>query len=283
MYYYINGSIVKDENARIPINDRGFLFGDGLFETVAFRFGRKDPDFEKHIKRINKSASLLGYGRQISSRTAMKAISLLLKKNGLIGQDAYVKIIMTRGIQTATLAFSSSRDPLEAIIVKKLLAYDKRYYREGASLSVSSIKRSRSNPLYAHKMLNYFENVFAKQEAQERGFDEALFLTEDDMVLESSTANIFAVSGEKIMTPRADGSILEGVTRSRVISLCRDIACRVSETEIHLKELFEAEGVFLTNSIMGVMPVGSIEGRPIGKKVPCRITGKVMDLFASSG
>lgn len=278
MHYFLNGNIVEEEKAKIPITDRGFLFGDGLFETLAMR-GNAMLDFEKHIQRLHDSARELGFEVQASREYIFSIIAALIKKNGLQAIDAYIKIIATRGQQTSGIRYASSKYPLLAVIVKKLSPYATKYYKEGFSLAVSSIRRNKSNPLYRHKMLNYFENIFAKEQANQNGADEALFLTEDNKVLEASTANLFAVTKDCVYTPPADGSILQGITRDRVISLGRNAGLEIIESDLYLEDLYDANGIFLTNSIMDVMPVRSIGGQRIGKGPACAITKTIMRTF----
>jgi aminodeoxychorismate lyase len=281
MYYFLNGNILEEEKAKIPITDRGFLFGDGLFETFAMRDNTM-LDFEKHIQRLQDSARELGFELQGSSAYIFSIIDALIKKNGLQAIDAYIKVIATRGRQTDGIRYASAKDPLLAVIVKRLSPYDAKYYREGFSLAVSSIRRNKSNPLYRHKMLNYFENIFAKEQASQSGADEALFLTEDNKVLEASTANLFAVIKDCVHTPPADGSILRGITRDRVISLGRNAGLDIRESDLYLEDLYDANGIFLTNSIMDVMPVRSIAGQRIGKGPECAVIKTIMRIFTKT-
>lgn len=278
MFYFLNGSIVEEEKAKIHITDRGFLFGDGLFETIAMR-DNKMLDFEKHIQRLRISSRELGFEVRASAEELSNIIDALITKSRLDASDAYIKIIATRGQQTDGISYTASRDPLLAVIVKKLSSYDPKFYEEGFSLAISSIRRNKSNPLYKHKMLNYFENIFAKEQANQNGADEALFLTEDNKVLEASTANLFAVTKDCVYTPPADGSILQGITRDRVISLGRNAGLEIIESDLYLEDLYDANGIFLTNSIMDVMPVRSIGGQRIGKGPACAITKTIMRTF----
>jgi len=280
MYSFLNGSIIKEDKAKIPLGDRGFLFGDGLFETIAMHNG-KMAGFKEHIQRLNRSACKLCFDLQLSKDEIFNTIHDLVKKNGLDGADSYIKVIATRGMQTEGISYQASKEPLVAVIVKKLKPYSPKQYKEGFSLSVSSIKRNKTNPLYSHKMLNYFENIFAKEQALKKGTDEALFLTQENKVLEASTSNLFAVIDGKIHTPPADGSILEGITRARVISLCKDASIEVIESDIYLGDLLRASGLFLTNSIMDVMPVNSIDGHIINGSADCSQTRNIMEMFKS--
>lgn len=279
MFYFLNGSIVEEEKAKIHITDRGFLFGDGLFETIAMR-DNKMLDFEKHIQRLRISSRELGFEVRASAEELSNIIDALITKSRLDASDAYIKIIATRGQQTDGISYTASRDPLLAVIVKKLSSYDPKFYEEGFSLAISSIRRNKSNPLYKHKMLNYFENIFAKEEAIRGGADEALFLTEDDKVLEASTSNLFAVINGRIHTPPADGSILQGITRDRVLSVSRNAGLEIIESDLGLDDLYRATGMFLTNSIMDVMPVRSIAGRMVKDGAACKIIKKIMQIFA---
>jgi branched-subunit amino acid aminotransferase/4-amino-4-deoxychorismate lyase len=193
------------------------------------------------------------------------AVFKLLLKNNLLGTDAYIKIVITRISYRQKLIFDAKSKPGLIIFAKKLIGYPGDYYKNGINVFTSSIKRNPAgNDTYRHKLINYFENVSAKNEAMANQAQEALFTTRDKVVLEGSTSNLFAVKDDKVFTPPLTQDILPGITRQLVIDICRKNKIKFSEKRIHYYNLLEADEIFLTNSIMEIMPVKKVDSHAIG-------------------
>jgi branched-chain amino acid aminotransferase len=280
-YVFINGRLVIEHKARISVKDRGFLYGDGLYETLR---GFKGNLFmlDAHIKRLFHSLKVLKYEITFNSEYLKDAVIKTVRKNNLIVCDSYIKIIVTRGIYNGDLYFSSSCSPNLIIIAEKLRPYSQEDYIEGINIISSSIKRQPlGRSLYPHKLINYFENIFAKDEAHKKNAGEAVFLTRDRLVLEGASSNLFLVKRGAVYTPPLTQNILPGVTREVVIDICRENMIKIREKKIHYRDIIDADEVFKTSSVAGVVPVRKIDYFVIGRKLPGNITLRIMELYKS--
>jgi len=254
-YTYINGKLFLSGRAKIPVSDRGFVFGDGVFETLRSYRGNIFM-FSRHLDRLFASLRALRFNYGFNKDHIREAVEKTLKKNRLQASDAYIKIIVTRGEHTGDFSFSGKYNASLIIITKKLQIPPPVLYSRGVDIVSSTIKRvSAGNPAYAHKLMNYFENLYAKNEALAKKAFEAFFLTADKLVLEGAVTNIFLVRGRTVYTPSLSLNILPGVTRSVVTGLCRENDIKVREKKIHYRDLIDATEVFLTNSIIEILPV----------------------------
>jgi len=281
-YIFINDIYADSKKAMFPISsDCGFLFGDGLFETMRARNGNI-PAFDLHLDRLFSSMLQLRYNTDFFTPENIRTtVFKLLLKNNLLGTDAYIKIAVTRSSYGHKLIFDLKSKPGLIIFAKKLIGYPDDFYKTGINVFTCSIKRNAlGNDIYRHKLINYFENVFAKNEAAANQAQEALFTTRDKVVLEGATSNLFAVKDSKVFTPLLTQNILPGITRQLVIDICRKNKIKFAEKRIHYFNLLEADEVFLTNSIMEIMPVKSVDSYAVGSgEVPGLLTAKIHKLY----
>ncbi|GAH95519.1 unnamed protein product, partial [marine sediment metagenome] len=226
-YVFISGKLVIESKAKIPVRDRGFLYGDGLFETLR-SYGGYIFMLDAHLERLFFSLKVLKYNLPFDKEYIKDALRKTIDKNNLGKRDAYIKIIVTRGIHSGELHFGGGYKPNLVIIADSLTHYPEVDYTEGINITTSSIRRPQvGSPLYCHKLLNYFENIFAKNEAHYNRSQEAVFLTRDHLVLEGATSNIFFVKGNIVYTPPLTQNILPGITREVVIKICRENGIKV--------------------------------------------------------
>lgn len=263
-YVYINGRYFNKDKAKVCVSDAGFLYGDGVYETLKSYSGNVFA-LEQHIDRLCFSLSELYYGDGINKNTVKEGVLKILEKNNLSKRDAYIKIIVTRNNYRERFRFDPQIKPNLIIIAKKLKPFPDSFYREGIKLITSTIKRnSMGNILYRHKLLNYFENIYAKNEAYLLGAQEALFTTRDRVVLECASSNIFSIKNDTIFTPGLTIDILPGITREIILKICRDNDIKVIQKRLHYYNLIEADEVFISNAIMEVMPVKYLDSHIIG-------------------
>jgi branched-chain amino acid aminotransferase len=281
-FIFINNTYTDSKKALVGINsDCGFLFGDGLFETMRARNGNI-PAFELHLDRLFSSMLQLRYNTDFFTPENIRtAVFKLLLKNNLLDMDAYIKIVVTRSSYGQKLIFDPKSKPGIIIFAKKLSGYPDDFYKTGINVFTSSIKRNAlGNDIYRHKLINYFENVFAKNEAAANQAQEALFTTRDKVVLEGATSNLFAVKDGKVFTPVLTQNILPGITRHMVIDICSKNKIKFAEKRIHYYNLLEADEVFLTNSIMEIMPVKKVDSHAVGSgAAPGPLTIKILKLY----
>ena len=270
---YINGKYVRSGSAAVPIDNVGFLYGDGLFETIR-SYGGKIHTLDRHLERLFFSLQVLKYNPHFSAEDVKSGISDLLTKNNLLKKDAVIKIIVTRNPYIERFKFDFWGKPDLIIIARKFKGYPDSYYENGMKLKSSSIKRNAlGNDLYRFKMLDYFENIYAKNEAYDNGADEAVFLTKDRIILEGASSNIFIVKRNRVLTPSSNENILPGITRQIIIDICGQNRIRCSERKLHYYNIVEADEMFITNSVMEVMPVCKFDSYVIGDgMVPGPIT-----------
>jgi branched-subunit amino acid aminotransferase/4-amino-4-deoxychorismate lyase len=265
-YILINNIYADSKKALYPISsDCGLLFGDGLFETMRARNGNI-PAFDLHLGRLFSSMLQLHYNTDFFTRENIRtAVFKLLLKNNLLETDAYIKIVVTRSSYGHKLIFDPQSKPGLIIFAKKLIGYPDDFYKTGVNVFTCSIKRNViGNDIYRHKLINFLENVFAKNEAAANQAQEALFTTRDKVVLEGATSNLFTVKDGKVFTPPLAQNILPGITRQLVIDICRKNKIKFTEKRIHYFNLLEADEIFLTNSIMEIMPVKRVDSHAVG-------------------
>ena len=278
-YIYINGRIYTSSKAKISVNDRGFLYGDGVFETLRSFHGKIFMIY-MHLERLFYSLKVLKFSPGFDQRTVIDALHKTLVKNGLAKKDAYIKIIVTRGEHTGDLYFGNGSKCRLIIITKRLKPYPEKYFIDGVEIISSSIKRQPlGDQVYIHKMMNYFENLYEKDRAHSIGAFESIFLSKDRLVLEGSTTNIFMVKRSTIYTSPLTLNILGGITREFILQLCRANRIRAWEKIIHYRDIINASEVFLTNSLAGVIPVRKIDSHHIEHRVPGSITSRLTELY----
>ena len=276
---FINGKFVYSRNAKISIDDAGFLYGDGLFETL---IGYKGKLFklDEHVDRLLASLKQLRYNPHFDKSYIKSAVHELLFKNKLSQTDAYIKIIVTRSRYGERFHYDLQIKPNLIIIAKKLDPYPDNYYKNGIKIATSDLKRSAiGSSLCKFKLLNYFENIYVRNEAYHKQSLEGIFMTRDRLVLEGSMSNIFYVKNGTVFTPPLTQNILPGITRQVVIDLCRENNLEVSEREISYSDIKKADEIFLTNSVMEIMPVKEIDIYKIESKIPGPLTSKLMEYY----
>ncbi|MBC7189179.1 aminotransferase class IV [Candidatus Aerophobetes bacterium] len=258
---FINGKFFPVEEAKISIQDAGFLFGYGLFETIRSYNGAVYK-LKEHIERLAFSARFFKIPLPFSLSRIYSFVYQTIRENKL--GSGKVKVILS--------AEEFPEKPKESllktnfiILVSPLPLYPQSWYQEGVRAHITSIRRNPFSPIYRHKTLNFLENILAKKEAEQKGCQEAIFLTKDGLLAEGSISNIFIVKKGKVLTPPLSCGILPGITRKTVIELCKksDIPCQ--EKNITLGELFEAEEAFLTNSLREILPLCYVDSKKIGE------------------
>lgn len=239
MHIYYNDEITNA--ACLQATSPGFQFGYGLFETILISKGL--PCFlDLHYHRLVKGCSKLGLKLSLNIETIyIQAI----------------KLSETHKITEGRLKLICFRDTNRDSTIMTLSEYklEESYLQKGISLGISSIKRNPHSPLCYLKSLNYTENIMAKEEAKYLGYDEALFLNINNKLCEGAVSNIFWVKSNVIYTPEASCGLLEGVTRGQVMELCDIAGIRLIQGSYELTELFQAEEIFVTNALMGIISV----------------------------
>ncbi len=271
-YAYINGKFVPEEEARVSVFDRGFLYGDGLFETIR-AYHRRAFRIDDHLERLYRSCRELKIPLKMERKELKGAIGELLKKNDL--SEAYLRLTLTRGLHGGSLNFDTCSPPTLVITARELNPYPSSYYQKGIRAIIASIRQNSFSPLSSHKSLSYLTYLMAREEARGRDASEAILLNSKAEVTEGATSNIFLILNGEVFTPPEQAPLLPGITRKTVIEILPrlDLNCRICS--ILEQRLKEAEEVFITNSLMEVMPVTSIDARKVGDGMPGLITRSI--------
>ena len=274
---YLNGELVNQEDAKISVYDHGFLYGDGIFEGIRCYNGSIFR-LKEHMDRLWDSAKTLHIEIPITKEEMGKAIYKTLEANNFT--DAYIRLVVTRGIGTLGLDAHLCGTPQIVIITNALQLYSADFYEKGIEMVTASTIRMPSDSLNPRvKSLNYLNNIMAKIEGHNAGCEEALMLNHKGDVAECTGDNIFIVRGGKLMTPPIDACILEGITRNAVIEVARNLGLEVLETAFTRHDVYCSSECFLTGSAAELIPVVGIDGRTIGDGKPGPITKKILEAF----
>lgn len=268
---YLNGSLIPRSQARISALDYGFLYGFGLFETMR-AYGGQVFRLDSHLNRLARSAEILGL--PIQALNLKGAVRDTIHANKL--SDARVRITISIGEGGMVPDPSACTQPTVLIVAGHYKPYPKQVYERGFRAVVSSIRRNSQSPLSRLKSANYLENMLAKQEARAAGVDEAICLNEKGLLAEASMSNIFLVNDGVLRTPGEESGILPGITREVVLELASQLGINTFEQDIRLDELFQTQEAFLTNSLMEIMPLTEIDGKPVGSGEPESVTRRLM-------
>ena len=273
---YLNGSLISRDQAWISPLDYGFLYGFGLFETMRAYNGRVFR-MESHLERLESAAGVLGL--QIDVVELKEAVQNTLFANQL--QDARVRITVSAGEGEMVPDPATCIKPTVMITAGHYHPYPEQTYNRGFTVSVSSIRRNSESPLARLKSTNYLESMLARREARSSGYDEAILLNEKGLLAEASMSNIFVISDGMLRTPGQESGILPGITRNVVLSLASQLGIDTTEQDIDPHVMFHAEEVFITSSLIEVMPVTRVNTSPVGNGEPGPVTRRLMNAYKS--
>ncbi len=277
MLVYLNGRFVPQEEAMVPVFDHGFLYGDGIYETMRAYKGRFFL-LDRHLTRLRYSADAVSLTLPMPIDRISAVLYESLKVNRL--DEAYVRLHISRGPGDIGLDPGLCPEPTVVIVAKPFKAYPPEYYARGASVSI--VKTRRNHPLALNpsiKGTNFLNNILAKIEANKAGAYEGIMLNWEGFVAEGTISNIFMVKGGVLLTPALNVGILEGVTRGLVLYLARKENVPAREAVFVPQELLEADECFITNSTMEIMPVTLIDGKPIAGGRPGPLTASLMKAY----
>ncbi len=258
MYIFLGDKIVAEQEAVVSVYDHGFLYGDGIYETMRSYNGSVFM-FERHMERLRRSALFIRLGLP-EDGYIRHAVYDTLDANGL--SDAYVRITVSRGKGPIGLDPDLCREPTFVVIAEQFREYPEQCYRHGITLIIARTRRNLKDALDPRiKSLNFLNNILARIEAKERGAYEAVMLNAEGFISEGTVSNIFFVRDDILCTPSPDVGILDGITRELIIGLAKRNGIGVKEGEFYPDDLFHSSEVFFTNTTAEVMPVSQAEDR----------------------
>jgi len=276
-FVILNGRVLDESEAMLPVLDWGLLYGFGLFETMR-AYGGRVFRLEDHLRRLSDSAEEIGFPLKEGGDALARYIRLALSVNNL--SDAFVRLTVTYGIGGPRLEFREDAKPNVFAVARALPENIVELQKKGVKLSVSGkFIRDPESPLTYIKSTNYLLNALAKREAQEAGAYDTLLLNTGGFVTETSTANIFIVKDGKLLTPPVTAGLLPGITRKTTLKLAKNDGIKAFEKNIALEDLAPADEVFITNSTLELIPVVSVDEKNIGSGKPGKTTRKLVEAY----
>ncbi len=275
---WMNGTFVRPENATVSVFDHGLLYGDGVFEGIRAYDGRIFR-LEEHVERLYRSAHVIGLEIPYDQNDMNHAVVETVRENDL--SDAYIRLVVTRGEGDLGLDPEHCAEPTVFIIVAGIELYPDEVYEEGLELITVPTRRNQPESINPRvKSLNYLNNIMAKMEAKQAGYQEAIMLNEQGYVVECTGDNIFLVESEDLIrTPPPHQGVLEGITRDVLIELAESNDIEVREEPLNRYDLYVGEECFVTGTAAEVLPVVNIDGRDIADGTPGPISGTLIDQF----
>jgi branched-chain amino acid aminotransferase len=276
MKVYLDGELVKKEDAKVSVFDHGLLYGDGIFESIR-AYNDRVFRLKEHLERLWASAKAINLTIPITRKEMEKAIIKTLLANKL--SDAYIRLIVTRGCGDLGLDPNKCTTPPSIIIITDNISlYPKELYEKGMEVATVSTRRMTQDSLSPNiKSLNYLNNILAKMQATRNGVMEAVMLNSQGYVAECMGNNIFIVKNDSLLTPPASEGALIGITREAIIEFAKNkLRIPVKQERISLYDVYTADECFLTGTAAEVIPIVSVDSRQIADAKPGAITVKLI-------
>ena len=275
---YVNGRISDASTASVPVFDHGFLYGEGVYETL--RTYHQEPFlFDRHLRRLRRSADMMALRVPFSDEECLERVCDTMGHLPGPGEK-YIRILLTRGVGELSYKLEACPTPTLVIIVKPLDTPPERTFRDGVTVALVGIRRNHPqalNPMI--KSNNLLNLALAMQEAYSRGADEALMQNQAGELVECSQSNFFLVRNGGLLTPPLSAGLLPGITREFVMELAKDASVATAETRLTPADLDSAHEAFLTGTTREITPVVSVDGRPIGSGRPGALTERLLASF----
>ncbi len=277
MRYYIDGNLYPKDEAKVSVLDHGFLYGDGVFEGIRAYNGRVFR-LEQHLDRLWQGAKTIMLQIPLSREELRKAVLWTLRENKL--WDAYIRLVVTRGVGDLGLNPQKCPKPSVIIITDTISLYPQELYERGMEVVSVSTRKNRPDALNPNiKSLNYLNQILGRLEVNREGAPEGIMLNQDGYVAEATADNIFVVLKGVLVTPPAIAGILLGITRGTVLELAMKEGIPTEERLFSLHTLYNGDECFLTGTGAEVVPVVKVDGRTIGAGVPGEITRRIVKAF----
>lgn len=260
MIVCLNGQFIPEEQANVSIFDRGFLYGDGLFETLRVSYGRPFC-WEQHLERLERGAQLLQIALPFNRDSLRSLAAELIRQNQL--PDCLLRLSLSRG--TGRRGYSPKGAGAATFALSLHPCRSNASSLGGWHVITSAVRLFAEDPLAQCKTANKLPQILARAQADALGADEALLLNSRAEAAESTSGNLFWVKAGRICTPPLSSGILPGITRAVILELAHRLTLPAQEVSITLDQLKLTDGVFLTLSSLGVVEVLSLDGHPLSK------------------
>ena len=275
----VNGRIAGERDAVIPVLDHGFLYGEGVYETLR-TYAQKPFLFGRHMTRLRRSASMIALDLNFSDAELRTAIEQTMAAAALGRDEAYIRVLVTRGIGELTYDIKATPTPSVVVIVKPQVDPPPEAYRDGVKAVIVSVMRNHPgtvNPMI--KSNNLLNCALAMQEAHRKGAFEGVMRNYRGELTECTTANLFVVKDGIVLTPPLEAGLLPGITREFVLEIGREAGVDMRERSLIDEDLIGADEAFLTSTTREVMPITRVNGHDVGTGRPGPVTQQVLAAF----
>jgi branched-chain amino acid aminotransferase len=284
MWIYLNNRFVREEEAVVSVFDHGFLYGDGVYETIR-SYGSRIFMRDQHLARLRRSADAIGLTIPIPEHRWPALLHEAMTRNDVGHQhtDAYLRITISRGAGDIGLDPALCPTPTVVIMTKPLHPPPPEQYRFGVNLIVAKTRRNLPSALSPQiKATNFLNNILAKREAIAAGAFDSILLNWESHLTECTVSNLFFVRTGRLCTPALACGLLDGITRDIVLSLAQEAQIPIDEGHFGIEVIHKADECFLTNTSMEVMPVTMVDGHPVGNGAAGPLTQQLHRLFIAN-
>ena len=274
----VNGKIGNAETAVVPVFDHGFLFGEGVYETLR-TYNRRPFLLDRHFRRLRASAAAIGLEVPLTDEQLGARIDATAAAADIDG-ERYIRLLVTRGVGELSYDPRACGEPTVVIIVKAHAETPPDVQARGIAIIVSAVMRNHPAAVDPRiKSNNLLNNALAMQEALRRGAGEALMRNHRGEFSECSQSNFFLVRGGEALTPPLEAGLLEGVTRNFLFEVARAVEVPARYAVLGDADLAAADEMFITSTTREVLPVTAVDGRPVGSGAPGPVTRALADGF----
>lgn len=257
MIVFLNGEFLPENQAVVSVNDRGFLYGDGLFETMRVVHGRPFR-LAQHLERLVRGADFLKIKLPFTPKEIQKFAEQLIEKNE--APEAVLRVTLSRGVGPRGYSPKGATQPVMVMTLHPVPPLDQPVEW---SLVTSSFRIPASDPVSSFKTTSKLLNIMARAEAEEKGADEALIINTNGEVAETTSGNLFWVYQDKICTVPTGRGVLPGITRAVVLEICQSLELETNKRVIKPEALRNSQGIFVSQSVFGIVPVTAFDGLPV--------------------
>ncbi len=278
----VNGRVSDQASAVVSVFDHGFLYGEGVYETLRTYNGQSFL-FDRHMRRLRNSAGMLALDVPLTDSQIEARFAETVRAAGLgdaPAHEAYIRILVTRGIGELTYDPAATPTPTVVVIVKPHVDPPREIFERGVKVSLVPVVRNHPgsvNPLI--KSNNLMNNALAMQQAIRNGGYEGIMRNYKGELAECTQSNFFIVKNGAALTPPIDAGLLPGITREFLFEVGADIGVRVREQVLHDEDLYGADECFLTSTTRELVPIVQVDDRKIGSGVPGAITASMLEAF----
>jgi len=276
----VNWRVFDQEHAVISVFDHGFLYGEGVYETLRTYNGQPFL-FDRHMRRLRASAGMVALDVPIGDAEIDARFRETMRAAGLgesTGREAYIRILVTRGIGELTYDLAACPNPSIVVIVKPNVEPSREAFERGVKVALVPIVRNHPDTVNPRiKSNNLLNNALAMQEAFKRGAYEGVMRNYKGQLAECTQSNLFIVKNGVAMTPPLDAGLLPGITREFLFEVGADVGITVRDAELHDDDLLGADEAFLTSTTREAVPIVQVDDRTIGSGSPGPVTRALLD------